>query len=58
MNYWTDSGKTTKLFTKDYTYTSGDLTQIVTTDEIDANVLTETITYSGTSVATITKVVT
>jgi len=58
MNYWTDVGKSTKLFTKDYTYTSGDLTQIVTTDEIDGFVLTETITYSGTSVASITKIVT
>lgn len=58
MNFWTDSGKTTKLFTKDYTYTGENLTQIVTTDEITSHVLTETITYSGTTVSTITKVVT
>jgi hypothetical protein len=58
VNYWTDSGKGTKLFTKDITYTSGNPTLVVITDEISGKILTTTIAYSGDDIASVTKVLT
>ena len=45
IDIWTDINKGTKLFTKVFTYQSGDLTQIVTTDEISNATLTKVFTY-------------
>jgi hypothetical protein len=58
VDYYTDSGKGTKLFTKVITYTSDKPTSIVMTDEVTSKVLTTTITYSGDDVATVTKALT
>lgn len=58
VNYWTDSGKGTKLFTKDITYSGSNPTQVVVTDEISNRILTTTIAYSGNTVTNITKIIT
>lgn len=58
VNYWTDYGKTTKLFTKDITYNgNNDPTVITSKDEIANKTLTTTIAYSGTTITNITKVI-
>jgi hypothetical protein len=57
VNFWTSSGKTLKLFTKDITYYSGNPTLVVITDEQTSKVLTITIGYSGDNVTNVTKVV-
>ena len=56
INYWTNSGKTTKLFTKDITYTSGNPTTIVMTDNETGKVLTTTIAWNAGEVTSITKI--
>ena len=47
IDIWENSGKTTKLFTKALTYdgTTGNLTQIVVTDEVNSSTLTKAFTY-------------
>ena len=47
IDIWEDSGKSTKLFTKALTYdgTSGNLTQIVVTDNVNSSTLTKAFTY-------------
>ena len=44
---YSDSGMGTQLFAVDYTYSSGNLTQIVATDLINAITFTKDLTYSG-----------
>lgn len=58
VEYWTDSTKVTKLFTKNMTYTSGNPTLIVITDEQTSSVLTTTIAYVGDIITSVTKVIT
>jgi hypothetical protein len=58
VNYWTNSGKGTKLFTKDITYDSGNPTLVVIEDEQTGSILTTTIAYSGEDITSVTKAVT
>lgn len=59
VNYWTDSGKGTKLFTKDITYNvDNNPTTITMKDEINNITMTTTIAYSGTTITNITKTLT
>lgn len=44
---YTDSGMGTQLFDVDYTYTLGDLTQIVATDVVNAITYTKDLAYSS-----------
>lgn len=57
VNYWTDQTKVIKLFTKDITYTLGNATQLITTDEITSKTLTVDIAYSGDTILNVTKTV-
>lgn len=57
IDIWEDSGMSTKLFTRTLTYTSNNLTGVVTTDEQTFEVLTSTLTYTGNNLDTVTKVV-
>ena len=53
---WTDSGKATKVGSKTFTYTSGNLTSVVEKDGSDATTLTKTLTYDAEgNLASITK---
>ena len=53
---WTDSGKGTKVGTKAFTYTNGNLTSVVEKDGSDATTLTKTLTYDAEgNLASITK---
>ena len=45
LTTWTDSGKGTKVSSKAFTYTDGNLTSIVEKDGADATTLTKTLTY-------------
>lgn len=56
VNYWTNSGKGTKLFTKDITYTNGNPVTIVITNEQSGAVLTTSISYSNGDILNVTKV--
>lgn len=56
INYWSDSSKATKLFTKDISYTGGKPTTIVATDEITGKILTTTIVWDGDTIVSITKI--
>ena len=56
IEIYTDSGKATKLFTKDLSYTGSQLTSITITDELTGNTLTKTLGYSGDSLITKTEV--
>jgi len=47
IDVWTDSGKATKLFTKSITWSAGNATDIVVTDEQSGVVLTTALTYDG-----------
>jgi len=58
VNYWSNSGKLLKLFTKNITYVLGNPTLIVLTDEITLKTLTTVMTYSGDTITTITKTIT
>lgn len=55
VEIWEDDTKAVKLFTKDITYTSGNITQTVITDEITGKVLTSTFAYSGGNISNITR---
>jgi YD repeat-containing protein len=53
---WTDSGRVTKVGSKTFTYTSGNLTSVVEKDGSDTTTLTKTIAYDGDgNVSSITK---
>lgn len=56
VEIWTDASKTTKLFTKQLTYSSGDLTQVVITDHISTKTMTKTIIYQAGKPKTVTRV--
>lgn len=58
VNYWSNSGKTKKLFTKDITYSGDNPTLVVMKDELDNKTLTTTIAYSGDDISNVTKVLT
>jgi len=47
IEIWESASKVTKLFTKSFTYTSGNLTGLVTTDLISSKTLSKTLTYDG-----------
>ena len=47
LTTWTDSGKGTKVGSKAFTYTSGNLTSVVEKDGSDATTLTKTLTYGS-----------
>jgi len=56
LTTWTDSGKGTKVGSKAFTYTGGNLTSVVEKDGSDATTLTKTLTYdSGGNLTSITK---
>lgn len=56
IDIWKNNTKTTKLFTKAFTYTTGNLTQILITDVVTGETLTKTIAYDGDgNVSSITK---
>ena len=57
VNYWTNQTKVTKLFTKDITYSLGNATQLIITDESTLKVLTVDIAYSGDTILSVTKTV-
>lgn len=57
INYWSDSSKATKLFTKTLTYIGDKLTTVSTKDEATNKTLTQTIAYIGDEVESITKVI-
>jgi YD repeat-containing protein len=53
---WTDDGKGTKVGSKTFSYTSGNLTSVVEKDGSDITTLTKTLTYDGDgNLASITK---
>lgn len=56
INYYSDSTKAEKLFTKDITYTGTKPTTVVSTDEITHKVLTTTIVWNVDTIVSITKV--
>lgn len=58
VDYWTDSGKGTKLFTKEITYSGSNPTVVTVTNELNSKVLTTTIAYSGETITSVTKVIT
>lgn len=45
IDVWLNNAKTTKLFTKAFTYTNGDLTQILITDVVTGVTLTKALVY-------------
>ena len=45
IDVWLNNTKTTKLFTKAFTYTNGDLTQILITDVVTGTTLTKALVY-------------
>lgn len=45
IDIWLNNTKTTKLFTKAFTYASGDLTQILITDVVTGTTLTKDLVY-------------
>lgn len=57
VDYWTNSGKGTKLFTKAISYTGEKPTTITLTNEQNSRVQTTTIAYSGETITNVTKVV-
>ena len=57
VNYWTNSGKAIKLFTKNISYTDGNPVTIVVTNEQTGAVLTTSITYSNGDILSVTKII-
>jgi YD repeat-containing protein len=56
LTTWTNSGKGTKVGSKTFSYTSGNLTRVVEKDGSDITTLTKTLTYDGDgNLASITK---
>lgn len=56
LTTWTNSGKGTKVGSKTFSYTSGNLTSVVEKDGSDVTTLTKTLTYDGDgNLASITK---
>lgn len=55
IDVWNNSGKTTHIFSKAFTYSGGNLTQTLITNIVTGATLTKTFTYSGGLVATVTR---
>ena len=55
LTTWSDNTKAVLVETKTFSYTSGNLTQVVVTDGDGATTLTKTLTYSGDELASVTK---
>jgi hypothetical protein len=56
INIWEDNTETTSLFTKTFTYTDDNLTQIVVTNVVTSSTLTKDFTYDEDgNLATITR---
>ena len=56
LTFWSNSSKSTKLSSKTFTYTSGNLTSVVEKDGSDVTTLTKTLTYDGDgNISSITK---
>jgi len=56
LTTWTNSGKGTKVGSKTFSYTSGNLTSVVEKDGSDTTILTQTIAYDvDGNVSSITK---
>jgi len=56
LTFWSNSSKLTKLSSKTFSYTSGNLTSVVEKDGSDVTTLTKTLTYDGDgNVSSITK---
>jgi YD repeat-containing protein len=56
LTTWTNSGKGTKVSSKAFTYTDGNLTSVVEKDGSDVTTLTKTLTYDAEgNLASITK---
>ena len=56
LTTWTDNSKGTKVGSKAFTYTNGNLTSVVEKDGSDATTLTKTLTYDAEgNLASITK---
>jgi hypothetical protein len=47
INIWTDSSKATQLFSKAFTYSEGNLTQIAITDGSGTTLLTKLFSYDA-----------
>lgn len=58
VDVWTDNTKTTKLFTTVITYTNGDITQAVTTNNVTGEQLTKTIGRPNEDTMTVLEVIT
>lgn len=56
LTFWSNSSKSTKLSSKVFSYTSGNLTSVVEKDGSNVTTLTQTIAYDGDgNVSSITK---
>lgn len=55
INYWSDSTKTLKLYTKYITYVGDNATTTVIEDEQTGNIYTTNVTYSGSTIISVTK---
>lgn len=55
VNYWHDSTKTKKLFTKDIAYSGSDPITVTTRDEVSGKTLTQTIAYALGEIINVTK---
>lgn len=55
LTTWSDNTKAVLVETKTFSYTNGNLTQVVVTDGDGATTLTKTLTYSGDDLASVTK---
>lgn len=58
LDIYTDSGKGTKLWDIDYTYTTGKLTTVVVVRQSDSTTLTYTYAYTGDKLTSVTKAIT
>jgi hypothetical protein len=58
LDIYTDSGKVTKLWDIDYTYTTGKLTTVVAVRQSDSTTLTYTYAYTGDKLTSVTKAIT
>lgn len=56
VNYWADSSKVVKLFTKGITYSGSNPSVVTMKDELANRTLTTTFVWSGSTITNITKV--
>lgn len=55
LTKWSDNSKAVLVENKTFSYTNGNLTQVVVTDGNGAITLTKTLTYAGDNLASVTK---